>query len=90
MHRLCAVVLVDVVLTLTRIIASFDCMDSKAGEKVPRPLAIGETVHGSTKPGEVVHFDYLRVGASGPLGDDGLDENEGGRYIPAMMDGTSK
>ena len=28
------------------------CMDSKAGEKVPRPL--GETVHG-TRPGEVVH-----------------------------------
>ena len=32
------------------------CMDSKAGEKVPRPL--GETVHG-TSPGGVVHFDYL-------------------------------
>ena len=32
---------------------SLHCMDSKAGEKVPRPL--GETVHG-TRPGEVVHF----------------------------------
>ena len=31
------------------------CVDSKA-EKVPRPL--GETVHG-TRPGEVVHFNYL-------------------------------
>ena len=50
------------------------CMDSKSKEKVPRPL--GETVH-DTRPGEVVHFDYLQVGASGPLGDDGLDEDEG-------------
>ena len=32
------------------------CMDSKAGEQVPRPLV--ETMHG-TRPGEVVHFDYL-------------------------------
>ena len=35
---------------------SLHCLDSKAGEKVPRPLE--ETVHG-TRPGEVVHFDYL-------------------------------
>ena len=47
-------------------------MDSKAGEKAPRPL--GETVH-STRTGEVVHFGYLYVGASGPMGDDGLDED---------------
>ena len=50
------------------------CMNSKAGEKVPRPL--GETMHG-TRPGEVIHFDCLHLGASGPLGDDGLDEDEG-------------
>ena len=62
------------------------CMDSKAGKKVPRPL--GETVHG-TRPGEVVHFDYLHVGASGPLGDDGLDEDLGYRYILATMDDMS-
>ena len=49
-------------------------VDSKAGKKMPRPL--GETVHG-TRPGEVVHFDYLYVGASGPLGDDGLDKKGG-------------
>ena len=54
------------------------CMDSKAGEKVPRPL--GETVHG-TRPGEVVHFDYLHVGAGRSFGDDGLNEGEGYRYI---------
>ena len=62
------------------------CMDSKAGEKELRPL--GETVHG-TRPGEVVHFDYLHVEASGPLGDDGLDEVEGYRYILVMMDDMS-
>ena len=31
------------------------CIDSKAGEKVPRPL--GKTVHG-TRTGEVLYFDY--------------------------------
>eukprot|EP00903_Cladosiphon_okamuranus_P017345 g15980.t1 len=50
------------------------CMDSKAGEMVPRPL--GATVHGK-RPGEVLHFDYLHVGQSGPLGGDGLDETRG-------------
>ena len=61
-------------------------MDSKEGEKVPRLL--GETVHG-TRPGEVVHFDFLQVGASGPLGDDGLNEEGGYRYILVMMDDMS-
>ena len=54
------------------------CMDSKAGEKIPRPL--GETVHG-TRLGEVLHFDFLYVGDSGPLGKDGLDEGDGFKYI---------
>ena len=40
------------------------CMDSKAGEEIPLPL--GETVH-ERRPGEVLHFDYLYVGDSGPL-----------------------
>ena len=62
------------------------CMDSKPGEKVPCPL--GETVHG-TRPGQVVHFDYLCVGASGPLGNDGLDEDGGYNYILVMMDDMS-
>ena len=62
------------------------CMDSKAGEKLPRPL--GETVCG-TRPAEVVHFDYLFVGASGPLGDDGLDEDGDYNYILVMMDDMS-
>ena len=65
---------------------SLHCMDSKAGEKVPRPL--GETVHG-TRPGEVVRCDYLDVGASGPLGDDGLDDDGGYSYILVMMDDRS-
>ena len=41
---------------------------------VPRQL--GETVHG-TWPGEVMHFDYLYVGESGPFGEIGLDEGDG-------------
>ena len=58
-------------------------MDSKAGENIPRPL--GETVHG-TRPGEVLYFDYLYVGDSGPLGKDGLDEGDRLKYILIMMD----
>ena len=57
------------------------CMDFEAGEKVPLPL--GATVHG-TRPGEVVHFVYPYVGASGRLGDD-LDEDGGYSYILVMM-----
>ena len=53
-------------------------MDSKAGEKVPRPL--GETVHG-TRPGEVFSFDYLYVGDSGSLGINGFDEGDRLEYI---------
>ena len=63
------------------------CTDSKAGKKIPRPL--GKTVHG-TRPGEVLHFDYLYVGDSGPLGKgDGLDERNGFKYILVMMDDLS-
>ena len=62
------------------------CIDPKAGEKAPRLL--GETVH-STRPGEVVHFDYLHVGTREPLGDGGLNEDEGYRYIPVIMDDKS-
>ena len=47
------------------------CLDSQAGEKVPRPLR--ETVHG-TSPGEVFHFNCLHIRDSGHLGKDGLDE----------------
>ena len=49
-------------------------MDSKTGEMVPRPLEA--SVHGR-RPGEVLHFDYLHAGQSGPLGGDGLDETNG-------------
>ena len=44
------------------------CVDTRAGEIVPRPY--GDTVHG-TAPGEVVHFDFLYVGSSGPEGNEG-------------------
>ena len=62
------------------------CMDSKSGEEVPRPL--GETVHG-TRPGEVLHFDNLYVGDSGPLGKYGLDVRDEFKYILVMMDDLS-
>ena len=62
------------------------CMDSKAGVKIQRPL--GETVHES-RPGEVLHFDYLYVGDSGPLGKDGLDERNGFKCILVVMDDLS-
>ena len=44
------------------------------GEKVPRPLV--ERVDG-TRLGDVLQFDYLYVGDSGPLGKDGLHEGDG-------------
>ena len=62
------------------------CADSRAGDVVPRPL--GETVHGTT-PNEVVHFDYLYVGDSGPLASHGLSEEAGFRYILVIMDDPS-
>ena len=54
------------------------CVDARAGEILPRPY--GDTVH-STAPGEVVHFDFLYVGSSGPEGSEGLPEEDGFRYI---------
>ena len=57
-------------------------MDSKAGEKIPQPR--GEIVHGC-RPGEVLHFDYLYVVDSGPLGKDGLYEGDGFKYNLVMM-----
>lgn len=62
------------------------CVDSKVGEMVPRPL--GKTVHGM-KPEEVLHFDSLYVGDSGPLGADGLHEGEGFKYFLVMVDELS-
>ena len=59
------------------------CADTRSGDVVPRPL--GETVHG-TAPNEVVHFDYLYVGESGPQASQGLSEDGGFRYILVIMD----
>ena len=62
------------------------CMDSKAGEKVPHPLR--GTVDG-TCPGEVIHVDYLHVVQGGPMGREGLDEDDGFKRILVMLDDRS-
>ena len=38
---------------------------------------------------EVVHFDFLYVGSSGPEGSKGLPEEDGFRYILVIMDDLS-
>ena len=38
---------------------------------------------------EVVHFDYLHVGESGPQASQGLPEGGGFRYILVIMDDLS-
>ncbi|CAM9972913.1 unnamed protein product, partial [Sphacelaria rigidula] len=63
-----------------------NCVDTRAGEIVPRPY--GDTVHGATS-GEVVHFDFLSVGISGPEGANGLPEEDGFRYVLDIMDDLS-
>ena len=40
-------------------------------------------------PNEVVHFDYLYVGESGPLASQGLSEDAGFRIILVIMDDLS-
>ena len=62
------------------------CVDTRAGEIVPRPY--GETVHG-TAPGEVVRFDCLHVGSSGPEGNEVLSEEDAFRNILVIMDDLS-
>ena len=62
------------------------CADTRSGDVVPRPL--GETVH-ETATNEVVHFDYLHVGESGPQASQRLPEDGGFRYILVIMDDLS-
>lgn len=62
------------------------CVDTRAGALIPRPY--GDTVHG-TAPGEVVHFDFLYVGRSGPEGSSGLPDEDGFRYVLVIMDDLS-
>lgn len=55
------------------------CVDSKAGEVVPRPF--GELVHGAG-PGDIPHFDcYMSVTVDG-----GLNDGEEFKYILIMLD----
>lgn len=50
---------------------------------MPRP--IGEMVHGA-RPGQVLFFDYLYLGADGPLKGHVLDKRDGFRYALVIMD----
>ena len=45
-------------------------------------------MHG-TRPSEVLHFNCLYVGDSGPLGKGGLDEGDGSTCVLVMMDDLS-
>ena len=47
-----------------------------------------ERLHG-TRPGETLHFDYLYIGDSSPLGKNGLDEGDGFNSTLVMMDELS-
>lgn len=58
------------------------CVDSKAGEMVPRSL--GETVPGA-QPGEETR-SFLYFGQKGPLKGDDLDEGGGFKYILVISD----
>ena len=62
------------------------CADTRSGDVVPRPL--GETVHG-TVPNEIVRFDYMYVGESGPQACQDLSEDGGFQYILVIMDDLS-
>ena len=52
------------------------CVDSRAGNVVPRPL--GEILHG-TEVGEVLHFDYLKLG----------DNDDRYAYVLVLVDDVS-
>ena len=46
---------------------------------------VPEDFRNGTAPREVVHFDFLYVGSSGPEGSEGLPEEDGFRYILVIM-----
>ena len=50
---------------------------------------VPEDFRNGTAPREVVHFDFLYVGSSGPEGSEGLPEEDGFRYILVIMDDLS-
>ena len=50
---------------------------------------VPEDFRNGTAPREVVHFDFLYVGNSGPEGSESLPEEDGFRYILVIMDDLS-
>ena len=59
--------------------------ESKAENMVPRRM--GEVVHGESV-GEVVHFNFLHVGAGGSLGTKGVGK-QGYQYLMVIVDNLS-
>ena len=62
------------------------CIDSKAGNAMPRPL--GDLVHG-TEVGDVLHFDYFSLGESDAIDTSGL-VNGGYKRVLVFMDDVSR
>ena len=62
------------------------CVDSKAGNAMPRPL--GDLVHG-TEVGEVSHSDYLSLGGSNDIDTGGLVDG-GYNHVLVLMDDVSR
>lgn len=63
-------------------VVSLRFLNSKAGKRFLRSL--GETVH-DTRPGGVLHFNFLYVGEGGPLTKSGLDDGDEFKGILVML-----
>ena len=62
------------------------CIDSKAGNAMPRPL--GDLVHG-TAVGNVLHFDYIRLEESDAI-DTGRLVDGGYKHVLVLMADVSR
>ena len=62
------------------------CIDSKAGNAMPRPL--GDLVHG-IEVGDVLHFDYLSLGESDAIDMSGLVDG-GYKHVLVLMDDLNR
>ena len=72
--------------TVKSIRQCLQCIDSKAGNAMPRPL--GDLVHG-TEVGDVLHFDYLSLGESDAI-DTGGSVDGDYKHVLVLMDDVSR